>query len=490
MSAALFESGAPNPTAEDPGRCRLTWTRRRTVGLLAVTGLLSAAALLVALTDMRPGYDAYGWLVWGRQALHWNLDTNGAPSWKPLPFLFTFPFALAGGGQLWLWMITAVAAAFAAPVFAARIAYRLVAQATDRRYASVVAAAFAAVAVLGLNDYSHQVLIANSDPMDVALCLAAIDAHLLGRRRLAFVALLFLGLGRPETWLVMTLYAVWLWRAEPSGRVVKVLGLVVVVAAWFVLPAITAKNPFVAGNLALGTHHVIHGNRVIGTVRLFLELYPLPLQLAVLGTLVFAAMRRERILLGLAATALLWIAIETGFVLRGWPGEIRYLMEPAAVTAVIAAVGVGRLVAAPAGLPRILRTAGVALAVALCVAQVPTADHRVSAARHWIAVAGQKAIQTAGLADAVVDVGGPTRIGICGQPTTLVGLQSELAYALDLNVGYVGHKPGKAIRQDHPIVLLKPHDGHWLVRSFNPVPSLRAACHGLWSPAPAPRSPA
>ena len=45
---------------------------------------------------MEPGYDAYGWLVWGRQTLHWNLDTNGAPSWKPLTFLFALPYAPFG----------------------------------------------------------------------------------------------------------------------------------------------------------------------------------------------------------------------------------------------------------------------------------------------------------------------------------------------------------------------------------------------------------
>ena len=45
---------------------------------------------------MRPGFDAYGWLVWGRQTLHGNLNTDGAPSWKPLTFLFTLPYSLGG----------------------------------------------------------------------------------------------------------------------------------------------------------------------------------------------------------------------------------------------------------------------------------------------------------------------------------------------------------------------------------------------------------
>ena len=51
----------------------------------------------VVLTGVRPAYDAYGWLVWGRQAVHLNLDLNAAPSWKPLPFLFTLPYSLLPG---------------------------------------------------------------------------------------------------------------------------------------------------------------------------------------------------------------------------------------------------------------------------------------------------------------------------------------------------------------------------------------------------------
>jgi hypothetical protein len=69
--------------------------------VIAAFVIIGAAIAFVALTNTRPSYDAFGWLVWGRQALHWNLDTNGAPSWKPLPFLFTFPYALARCGCGW-----------------------------------------------------------------------------------------------------------------------------------------------------------------------------------------------------------------------------------------------------------------------------------------------------------------------------------------------------------------------------------------------------
>ena len=75
--------------------------------------------------EHRPSYDPYGWLVWGYQTLHLSLDLGGAPSWKPLPYLFTVPFALFGHYELWLWMFTSIAVSLGGAVFAGRIAYRL-----------------------------------------------------------------------------------------------------------------------------------------------------------------------------------------------------------------------------------------------------------------------------------------------------------------------------------------------------------------------------
>ena len=74
--------------------------------LLVTLVVLGVSVVVVLASGMRPGYDAFGWMVWGHQVLHWNLNTDGAPSWKPLTFLFTLPYALAGSGQVWLWMVT------------------------------------------------------------------------------------------------------------------------------------------------------------------------------------------------------------------------------------------------------------------------------------------------------------------------------------------------------------------------------------------------
>jgi hypothetical protein len=180
-------------------------------------GLLAVSTALVVWARTRPGFDPYGWLVWGHQTLAGALDTNAAPTWKPLPYVFTVPYALFGHAELWLWMITAAAVALAGSIFAARIAYRLTAAPAGRRWAALVAGAFAGVGLLGIQDWAHYILSSQSDPMIVALCLAAIDAHLSGRPRLAFVLAVLAGLGRPEVWPFLALDGLWLWLRVPRA---------------------------------------------------------------------------------------------------------------------------------------------------------------------------------------------------------------------------------------------------------------------------------
>jgi len=99
---------------------------------------------------------------------------------------------------------------------------------------------FAGVAVMGIQTWPHLVLIANSDPLVVALLLAAIDAHLGGHRRWAFAALVFASLDRPESWAFSGCYGVWLlWtdrRARPAGKMnedaISAFGSLLHTASW------------------------------------------------------------------------------------------------------------------------------------------------------------------------------------------------------------------------------------------------------------------
>src|SRR4051794_16695223 len=84
----------------------------------------AAASLLVAGT---PGFDAWGWVLWGRELTgHGSFSTVAYPSWKPLPAIVDAgwaaisPSAVAG-----LWLVTARAAGLFALVLAGRLAARL-----------------------------------------------------------------------------------------------------------------------------------------------------------------------------------------------------------------------------------------------------------------------------------------------------------------------------------------------------------------------------
>ena len=63
---------------------------------LAAAALVVFSAIVVVWAKTRPGFDPYGWLTWGHMTLHGGLDTNAAPSWKPLPYVFTVVYALLG----------------------------------------------------------------------------------------------------------------------------------------------------------------------------------------------------------------------------------------------------------------------------------------------------------------------------------------------------------------------------------------------------------
>ena len=159
---------------------------------------------LVRHANTRPGFDPYGWLIWGYQTLHLSLDLGGAPSWKPLPYLFTLPMSLFGSHALTLWMTFATALTLSGSIFAGRIAYRLTLPSdpeeidTFTRWAAIAAGVFAGLALLGINQWLHLFLSAQSDTMIVALCLGAIDMHLSSHNRWAYALLVLASLGRPD----------------------------------------------------------------------------------------------------------------------------------------------------------------------------------------------------------------------------------------------------------------------------------------------------
>lgn len=442
--------------------------------------LVSISVWFVLWTGMRPAYDAYGWLVWGQQAAHMNLDTNAAPSWKPLSFLFTFPYALlTGRGALWLWMVTAVAGALAGAVFAARIAYKLTDPRPERRYAPIAAAVFAGLGVLGIEGYWHLVLIATVDAMVASLCLGAIDRHLSGAPRWAWVLLVLASLGRPEAWPLAGLYGLWAWRANPSMRALIAAGLTLIPALWFGIPALTSHSWLIAGDIASDSTSVAPGSPVLRVTSGFLGLYELPMQLAVLAALGLAVVWRELTWLLLAAAALVWLVVEIAFALHGWSGNQRYLFAPAAVLVVIAGAALGQLLASAPRRLSLLRWAAPAVAIALVVALVPHERNRVRVTDNGIALGRTWARQINRLHAVIAKEGGAKRIRACGQAVTEISYQSVLAWEIGENGADIGWDSNRWIKQGKPIVLFEPQGAGWQVRPIHILAGNRARCDRL-----------
>jgi hypothetical protein len=435
--------------------------------------------VIVLWARTRPGYDPYGWIVWGYQTLHLSLNLGGAPSWKPLTFLFTVPYALFGHYALWLWMLTAVAISLAGCVFAGRIAYRLTSAGGEHRYAAIAAGVFAGVALLGIDQFAHDILSAQSDPMIVGICLAAIDCHLSRRPRWAFALGVLASLGRPEVWPFVGLYAIWAWRRIPSMRWMICAGLPLIPLLWFGVPTITNGRPLLAGELAQASPRELHGNKIIGTLHRFIALQYLPIQLAALFAVIVAWRRRDRTTLALAGCVLLWMVVEVAFALHGWPAVPRYMFEPVGVVCVLAGVGVGFILNEVPRLARVPRWAGIPVVAILVATLVPGAVARVRAEHTDLLHERARTTEIGKLHATVVGLGGAQKLRACGHPVVDVEYVSVLSWYLRLNTGLVGYIPRVELAKGYPVVLFLPLHNGWAVTPYHVTAADRAACTGV-----------
>ena len=486
MSESTLQAAAvPEPTVSEPPpqrRARIPAPIRRHPWWIGSVCLVLFSFLLIRWAGTRPGYDPYGWLIWGYQTLHLSLDLGGAPSWKPLTWLFDVPFSLFGHSlSLWLWMVTSVSIALAGSIFAGRLSYRLSRLAGVEHHAAIVAGLFAGACLLGIEDYFHYLMSVQSDPMIVTFCLAAIDCHLAGRYRWALALGVLAALGRPEAWPWIGLYGIWLWRRFPSMRWLVAGGLALIPALWFGIPTITNGRPFVAGQLALLSPRELHQNKIIGTLHRFTALQYLPVQVLALVTIAVAWWRRNWTLLILAGGAVGWLIIELAFVLHGWPGVPRYLFEPAGVMIVLAGVAIGWILQEAPKLRRHRLPAWTGiLVVGLIVASlVPGAISRARKEHKDIAHERERTTVIGRLVSTLNAVGGQQRVRYCGHPVTTVEYVSILAWYTNLNDGVVGHRPKFELKQKQPSVFFEPLHSGWSVLPWHSAANKTATCAAL-----------
>jgi hypothetical protein len=387
---------------------RVLVRHRVALAVLAVTAL-------TFLLPSAPTYDPWAWIIWGREILHLDLSTVDGPSWKPLPVLLTTPFALFGSLAPDLWLFVARAGAIAGVVMAFRVA---------RRLGGVPAGAAAAAAYAIAPWTLRNAALGNSEGLLVALALGAVDRHLAGRPKHAFLLGLGAALLRPEAWPFLGLYGLWLLWREPAARRIVIAGFVALPLLWL-LPELWGS-----GDLLRAAHraHTPRANSAafaddpIGeVVRQFGTMLTPALwvglgALAVTLLLRLGSSRRERrSTLALAFGGAVWVAEVAVMTNDGFSGNSRYLILPAAVACVVAGVGIGWLLRA---LPRRVAGSAVTVAIVAVAAAVGFAAPSVQRLDAVRASVYYQARLTDGLRDAVAQAGGRDRLLACGTPYT------------------------------------------------------------------------
>ena len=318
------------------------------VGCCVILGAASAAAL------GEPVYDAWAWLVWGRELTTFDLDTSSGPSWKPLAVLLTALLAVGGAAAPTLWLGLVQTAWLLSLVLACHLAFALTGQL--HRHLRLAAAAFAVVSLLLLGDgatmWTRQGAAGMSEPLAVALSLGAAAAAVARRARLALIFAALVALLRPEAWPLLVGYGLWVWRDEPALHP-WIAGVTITVPALWLVPDLLASGDAPGG--ATRARRRDTGMPLNQGAELLARAAAMPLAvawpLALFGAIgarsrhLLAARAHQHARLALAAGAAGWILIVAVMAAAGYSGLARYCAPAAAMIGVVAAVGFAHLLA-------------------------------------------------------------------------------------------------------------------------------------------------
>jgi hypothetical protein len=327
----------------------------------SLTLLAGPAACIILAAASVPlvsalNYDAWGWLLWGRELVgRLPFTTAGYPSWKPLTALIAIPLAPLGaaGPYLWLWLARAGAAA------ALLLAYRL-----GRRVAGPWAGALAAAALTVAPGWLSQTGLGGSEPLLTALLLGAVERHA-GRAHGQALALAFLAaLLRPEAWPALLLSGAVAWRRRELRPFVAA-AVVAVPALWFGGDYLGSGSPFTGGEMArISKQARALQDASVAPPLVVLEravhMLPVPLLLGLPLGAVAGWRRRDALPLVLGAGAVAWTLEVAALAELGYAGILRFLFP---ATAAAAAAGAAGLVWAIRAGPPSARMALTALAV-------------------------------------------------------------------------------------------------------------------------------
>jgi hypothetical protein len=422
-------------------------TNRLPVVAIGACVALAGASLAVPAD---PVYDAWAWLVWGRELTGTGLDLGLGPSWKPLPVAITALLSPAGDAAPSLWLVLVRAAWLLALVLAGRLAYLLTAG--QERGERIAAAALGSLSLVLLRDpifaWLRQGAEGMSEPLLVAFVLCAVLAGIGGRARSALAFGALAALLRPEVWPLLALYGLWCWRREPGARLLTLALALAVPALWFGPELMTAGDAL--GGAERAQREDAGALQAVADVaqRAFelplLATWPLALLAAAGGD---AAARRVRVLLG---GALAWIAVVALMAGAGdFAGLPRFMAPAGAVVGVLGGVGLARLLALAraraSGRRAAVPTAALAALLAVLALQVALRAGQLHEAAQVTVRVGQSHDRLRGLVRAV----GNDALLRCGDlATSDVLVRTALAWELDapladvVSFGRLPHRSG------------------------------------------------
>jgi hypothetical protein len=335
-----------------------------------------------------PSYDAWSWLLWGREVAHGSLSTADGPAFKPLPVVVCALLSPLGPAAPTVWVLLARAGALAAIGFAGVLV---------RGRAGWLAAL--GVALTG--GYLSLAVEGNSEGLFLALALAGVVLALEGRSRWAVACFVCCALLRVEAWpflVALALWQGWRWRL--------VLASVGVLAAWFVPEWLASGELLRSASRAQVPNP---GQPALADVPALASLGD-AFALLFLPVVVGALFAWRWALAGVA-----WIAVVALMAQVGFSGEWRYAVPGAAALAIAGAVGL-------AARPRL----AIALAVPVLVVGVVRAADLPGLRDREVA----RAELASDLRRAVADGGGADALLRCGRPYVGRYRGPLLAYAL------------------------------------------------------------
>ncbi len=461
MAASTAQLGAPNWLATL--RERLTPARPERVANSRVYPLLVVVALALAALSLlypsTPTYDPWSWIIWGREIVHFDLQTTGGPSWKPLPVLFTMVFSLFGSAAPDLWVWIARAGAILAVVFAYRVAARLTPGAFVARFA---AGTVAAVALVISSQFVRSMALADSEGLLVAFVLWGVERHLDGRHRQALVLGFLAALLRPEVWPFLGLYGAWLWLIDRDALKLIAIVFVLIPVLWFLPEVWGSGNVWRAADRARIPQPNSPAFAKHPFVKVFQKTWPLvitPVKAGALFAIVLAAWdwlrhRRQGAVLAVALLALAWITLIAAMTQAGFSGNPRYIILGTSMLAVIGGVGFGRVVQIVADVSgRVAPAAALAAGLAtVAVLAVGTAHWAVPRFRNFTKVNHALRYQAElriDLEKSIAKAGGAKAINACGLTATGKFQVPMIAWYLDhhtLGVGVVPAPQGVIVR--------------------------------------------